>query len=159
MARRPMSRKRFLMTVVVFVVVGLYRFYTGNNTRATNQSSSSARTPGGSSGYSSEIARAAAGHLSKISVETEGLVKRTLPDDTEGSRHQRFILTLPDGMTVLVAHNIDLAPRVPLSTGDRVTIHGQYEWNDRGGVLHWTHRDPGHRHEGGWIEFQGKRYQ
>jgi len=94
-----------------------------------------------------------------VPVEVAGTVQRTLPDDREGSRHQRFIVDLGDGLTVLVAHNIDLAPRAPLRAGDAVRIRGEYEWNDRGGVIHWTHHDPGGRHAGGWIEHAGERYQ
>jgi hypothetical protein len=82
-----------------------------------------------------------------------------LRDDLEGQRHQRFILRLPDGMTVLISHNIDLAPRVPAEKGDAVEVFGRYEWNKRGGVIHWTHRDPKGRREGGWIEHKGERYR
>ena len=92
-------------------------------------------------------------------VTVSGTVKRTLADDNEGSRHQRFILSVPGGKTLLVAHNIDLAERVPLKTGDQLSLRGRYETNDRGGVIHWTHHDPGRRISGGWIEFEGKRYQ
>ena len=92
-------------------------------------------------------------------VQSGGIVERTLGDDNEGSRHQRFILRLRNGHTVLVAHNIDLAPRVPLSRGDRVAFRGEYEWNDRGGVIHWTHHDPQGRIDGGWLEFDGKTFR
>ena len=89
-----------------------------------------------------------------------GQVKKVLKDDTEGSRHQRFILDLGAGKTVLVAHNIDLAPRLPdLQVADSVAFCGQYETNARGGVIHWTHRDPGGRHADGWLELRGRRYQ
>ena len=85
---------------------------------------------------------------------------RVLADDNDGSRHQRFIMELPSGTTLLVAHNIDLAPRVAgLSVGDRVSFRGEYEPNDRGGVLHWTHHDPAGRHPGGWLEHGGRRYE
>ena len=88
-----------------------------------------------------------------------GLVDRLLSDDNEGSRHQRFILRLESGHTLLVAHNIDLADRVPLEAGDPVSLRGEYEWNEQGGLLHWTHHDPQGRREGGWIEFNGTRYR
>lgn len=96
---------------------------------------------------------------SDVWVEVAGSVQRVLADDLKGSRHQRWILKLAWGGTVLVAHNIDLAPRVPLAVGDRVRLRGEYEWNDRGGVVHWTHHDPQGRHEGGWIEHDGEQYR
>ena len=93
-------------------------------------------------------------------VQSGGEVIRVLSDDNEGSRHQRFIVRLSSGRTLLIAHNIDLAPRVAsLRVGDTVSFNGEYEWNDRGGVIHWTHRDPQNRHQAGWIEHRGKRYQ
>jgi len=100
---------------------------------------------------------------SGVMVEITAKVMRVLPDDNEGSRHQRFLLELDepvgDVRTILVAHNIDLAERVPLDEGDRITVSGQYEWNEKGGVIHWTHHDPGDRREGGWIEHRGVRYE
>ncbi len=97
---------------------------------------------------------------SDVVVEVEGVVKRALRDDKKGRRHQRFIMALSSGHTVLVAHNIDLAPRVDgLMIGDHVGVRGEYEWNAKGGVLHWTHHDPGGRRPGGWIEHKGRRYR
>ena len=79
---------------------------------------------------------------SDIQVRGSGTVYRILPDDNKGSRHQKFILRLASKQTLLVAHNIDLAPRIPnLKRGDRVEFYGEYEWNNKGGVMHWTHRD------------------
>lgn len=98
--------------------------------------------------------------LSDIMVETDGVVARLLPDDNHGSRHQRFILRLSSGHTVLVSHNIDLAPRIDgLRTGDTVQVRGEYEWNSQGGVIHWTHHDPKGRHPGGWIRHQSRVYE
>jgi len=100
---------------------------------------------------------------SEVMVTLEAEVVRVLPDDDEGSRHQRLLLALDEAVgdvgTVLIAHNIDLADRVPCDEGDRVTVRGQYEWNDRGGVIHWTHHDPKGWREGGWIEHRGVRYE
>jgi hypothetical protein len=96
---------------------------------------------------------------SDVWVEGSGIVQRTLTDDTEGSRHQRFVVELAGGQTVLVAHNIDLADRVPLSPGERIAFRGEYEWTSQGGVVHWTHHDPrGNRH-GGWIRHQNRDYR
>lgn len=95
---------------------------------------------------------------SKVWVEVRGVVEKTLADDNRGSRHQRFVLKLSNGHTVLVAHNIDLAPYVPLDRNDSLIIRGRYEWNQKGGVLHWTHHDPKGHIRGGWIELGGKRY-
>lgn len=97
---------------------------------------------------------------SDIQVEGEGVVVKVLPDDREGSRHQKFILRLSSGQTVLVAHNIDLAPRISgLSAGDTLGFFGEYEWNAKGGVIHWTHRDPGGSHVAGWLTHGGQTYQ
>ena len=92
--------------------------------------------------------------------EAEGTVVKVLPDDRKGSQHQRFIVELSSGRTVLIAHNIDLAPRVAnLREGDTVSFSGEFEENDRGGVVHWTHHDPAGRHVAGWIRHQGRTYQ
>jgi hypothetical protein len=93
-------------------------------------------------------------------MQGRGTVTRVLADDNDGDRHQRFILRLDSGQTLLIAHNIDLAPRVAgLKEGDIVEFRGEYEWNDKGGVIHWTHKDPRGQHEAGWLKRQGRTYQ
>jgi hypothetical protein len=107
-----------------------------------------------------QIARAYANRQSDRQVRGEGIVRRILSDDTRGRRHQRFILALASGQTVLVAHNIDIAPRIEgLRQGDTVAFYGEYEWNEKGGVIHWTHRDPDGRHVDGWLKHNGVNYQ
>jgi hypothetical protein len=91
-------------------------------------------------------------------IEDRGFVKRLLSDDHEGSRHQRFILVLPSRQSLLIAHNIDLAQRIPLGLGDRVQFRGMYEWNELGGLVHWTHHDPHGIEDGGWIRYRRKTY-
>ncbi|MGB9670189.1 MAG: DUF3465 domain-containing protein [Halothiobacillaceae bacterium] len=95
-----------------------------------------------------------------VLVEGRGTVEKLLSDDLEGHRHQRFILRLASGQILLVAHNIDFAPRIHgLAVGDEVAFFGQYEWNPKGGVIHWTHHDPAGRHPAGWLRHQGQIYQ
>ncbi|MEN8175257.1 MAG: DUF3465 domain-containing protein [Pseudomonadota bacterium] len=109
---------------------------------------------------SGQVATAYENREQGAQVEGTGVVSRILPDDDDGSRHQRFILRLDNGQTVLVAHNIDLAPRIAsVREGDTVAFYGEYEWNSRGGVIHWTHHDPAGRHVGGWLEHGGRRYE
>jgi len=106
------------------------------------------------------IARAFASGTSDIQVEGEGAVIRVLPDDLNGSRHQRFIVQLASGQTLLVTHNIDVAPRIDgLYEGDSVRFNGEYVWNEKGGVIHWTHHDPRGTHVAGWVIHNGKTYK
>ncbi len=93
-------------------------------------------------------------------IRGSGSVVRVLSDDNDGSRHQRFILRLASGQTLLVAHNIDLAPRIDgIAVNDVVEFYGEYEWNSQGGVVHWTHHDPNGRHTNGWLRSKGRSYQ
>ena len=106
------------------------------------------------------LAAAFENHRSNVQVQGSGQITKVLADDNDGSRHQRFIVRVDSGQTVLIAHNIDLANRVAsLSNGDRIEFYGEYEWNAKGGVIHWTHRDPQHRHVDGWIKHNGRTYQ
>jgi Protein of unknown function (DUF3465) len=93
-------------------------------------------------------------------LTTSGVVTRILADDRDGSRHQRFIIRVDGGNTLLIAHNIDLAPRLNgLEVGQRVQVSGEFAWNPQGGTLHWTHHDPQGRHVPGYVEWRGRRYQ
>ena len=107
----------------------------------------------------SNVASLYESHQSGVMVSVEGKVTRKLVDDVKGLRHQRFIILTHDEISVLIAHNIDLAPSVPLTVGDRVTIRGQYEWNHKGGVIHWTHHDPDKKHSEGWVLHNGIKYE
>ena len=140
--------KKFLPVIfVISAVIGWNHFYSN--------SESSAIPTGGN-----DVVSVDRDWRSGQQVQGAGEVIRVLPDDNDGSRHQRFIVRLGSGRTLLIAHNIDLAPRVSaIRVGDTVSFNGEYEWNDKGGVIHWTHRDPQNRHQAGWIEHKGKKYQ
>lgn len=106
------------------------------------------------------LGRAYENRESNIQVGGSGVVIKILPDDSRGSRHQKFILKLSSGQTILISHNIDLARRVDsIREGDPVEFFGEYEWNSKGGVVHWTHRDPAGRHKSGWLKHNGSTYQ
>lgn len=97
---------------------------------------------------------------SNVQLKAYGKVEKILQDDNEGSRHQRIIVRINAKQTVLIAHNIDLAKRIPnLKQGDLIEFYGEYEWNKKGGVVHWTHHDPSGRHLAGWLKHNGIIYQ
>jgi hypothetical protein len=99
-------------------------------------------------------------HRSDQQIAGTGTVVRLLEDDDDGSRHQRFIVELGNGLTLLVAHNIDIAPRLDgLRVGDSVGFTGEYEYNDEGGVVHWTHHDPEGQHPPGQLSWDGQTFQ
>lgn len=99
-------------------------------------------------------------HADGRQLQVRGAVERTLADDRDGSPHQRFIIRTNSGISLLIAHNLDLAPRLDgLAAGEQIRAFGEYVWNEKGGVLHWTHDDPAGRHPDGYIEWRGRIYQ
>lgn len=140
-----------ILVAVVAIIVGYYAY---------EQAPLPADASHTVSAGSAELENAIAERRTDYQVGGRGTVTRLLPDDNDGSRHQRFILELESGRTLLVAHNIDVAPRINgLRKGESVSFFGEYEWNERGGVIHWTHHDPRSQHIDGWIEYHGKRFQ
>jgi hypothetical protein len=111
-------------------------------------------------GFVTILQKAFENQLSDIQIQGNGVVTRILSDDLEVPRHQRFILRISPQQTVLVAHNIDVAERVPgLKSGGFVEFYGVYEWSVEGGVIHWTHHDPDGNHIAGWLRYDGIIYQ
>ena len=141
-------QKHRIWLIIAFIIIG----YAASK-YSPEQSIVSSKSP-------SNIEQLVEQHQSNVQLEITGKVIRLLPDDLDGSRHQKFIVKIAGGQTILVAHNIDIASRIDsLKTGDNVIIYGEYEWNNKGGVLHWTHHDPANRHADGWIKHQGNTYQ
>jgi len=149
-------KKLFLFIILIAV----YFQFTQTHENPSNSSSAfTSQSEVGGAG-DQQLEAAFDQRQSNIQVEGQGTVSRILADDLNGSRHQKFIVQLASGQTLLLAHNIDLAPRVDgLSEGDRVSFYGEYEWNPKGGVVHWTHHDPDGQHEAGWIKHHGNTYQ
>ncbi len=97
--------------------------------------------------------------LVKVPLTVTAPVKKMLKYDDRGLPHEKFLLGLSNGTTILVAHNTKMAPYVPIQAGDVVTVHGEFIWNAKGGLIHWTHHTDTQSHEGGYIDFNGKRYE
>jgi Protein of unknown function (DUF3465) len=96
---------------------------------------------------------------SNIQVKQTGRIAKILRDDDQAPRHQRFLVELSSGQKLLIAHNIDLAPRVEgLIEGAEIAFCGEYEWNNKGGVVHWTHHDPKGFHASGWLQYNNRKY-
>ena len=150
--------KKLVLAVAVVAALYIGVSQTGALRQLTGAPPTPTRVP--STSQTDELRAAFTEQRSGRQVTGEGTVTKVLADDNESSRHQRFILTLPSGQTLLVAHNIDLAPRVAaLKPGDSVAFSGVYEWNAKGGLVHWTHRDPSGRHQAGWLKHAGQTYQ
>ena len=148
------------MKKLLFVAIALAAAYFGAVETGRLARKDDVSTSATASGGDSALTAAFENQQSNVQVQGSGQVSRVLPDDNDGSRHQRFLVRLASGQTLLIAHNIDLANRVDsLRAGDPVEFYGEYEWNAKGGVIHWTHRDPGGRHVDGWIKHNGRTYQ
>ncbi len=148
-SKRLLTRNKILPALVVLGLLA-YQYYYLPGSQSVDYDAASA---------GNAVQQAYAAQRSGLWLETSGRVRRMLKDDNVGARHQKFILEVAGGHTVLVSHNIDLADRVPVRQGTQLVLRGRYEWNDRGGVIHWTHHDPDGRLQGGWIEAGGECYQ
>jgi len=153
-----------LVCVFVVIAFALGRS-TGGPAAAPTQATTTQTVPATTDAKSAPSGDTALARLfqtkqSNVQVSGSGTVTRLLADDTQGGRHQRFILQLASGQTLLVAHNIDIAPRLDgLAVGDQVGFYGEYVYTDQGGTIHWTHHDPAGTHVAGWLEWRGHRFQ
>lgn len=160
--------------LIALLFVGILSACSSTVSPASSQSSNSSQVPAefGSPNSSngaesasvqsidqSQLLQAQANQAKKVEIIFSARVKKILPDDTKGLPHQRLLLAVENGSTVLLAHDIKYAPKVPVQVGDMLVVKGEYIWNRKGGVVHWTHHSDTPRHEGGYIEFGGQRYE
>jgi hypothetical protein len=152
--------KRLLLAAAILAVTVVGVMCYGCSTTAGPAGTGADSTATSANAGDAVLARAFAERAGNLEVEGQGTVTRLLADDTEGAGHQRFIVQLASGQTLLVAHDIDIAPRVgSLQVGDTVSFKGEYAWNAQGGLIHWTHHDPTGSHVAGWIKHNGRTYQ
>lgn len=115
---------------------------------------------GASSASDRKLARAFSQGHTEFFIRVKATIRASLPTDYDGIRHQKFLVELSTGQTLLIAHNIDLASPVRrLRVGEKILIYGEYIWNAEGGLLHRTHDDPDFLLPHGWIRYQGRKYQ
>lgn len=165
--------KKILLTIILvlsFVLYNYIDYLSIVSSSHDNLSSNQIETPryqqkeivyqNAGSSNDSAIISAFEQHLNNVQLEGSGIVTHILKDDLEGHRHQKFIVRVNSGQTLLIAHNIDLAPKVNnLSLGDTIIFFGEYVWNNKGGLIHWTHHDPSGQHITGWLKHNGQKYQ
>lgn len=106
-----------------------------------------------------QIIQAQSQQARKVELTVTAPIKKLLREEDYREPHQRFLLILSNGTTVLVANDLKYGTFAPVQEGNVVRIHGEYIWNEKGGVLHWTHKSDEPNHESGYIDFNGMRYQ
>jgi hypothetical protein len=156
---------RVIATLIVAAGVGGYSYITKNKDYPTEHNNPTAKSTTNAPRIEDQqqvltkIRKERNNTHARFWLETEGKVIKLLKDDLKGNPHQKFLIKLAPDITLLVAHNTALAQRAPLQQGDTIKIRARYEWNNRGGVLHWTHHDPKGKKEGGWLYADGKYYK
>ncbi len=101
---------------------------------------------------------------SHFEVTASGSVSRILGTRLGRSGvHEGFLLHLSGagghGLTVRVEDNVDLTGPIPLEPGEAAAVRGEYIYDPRGGLIHYTHRDPRGRHAAGYVQVAGRIYQ
>ncbi len=162
--KRNLTRKlrRILFMVIIAILasgINFYKTHQANKTSSSIESNPPFFTAEQQVIAVNKIRNAKNNSNAQFWVGFNGKIVQILKDDTQGSRHQKFLISPNNDITLLVAHNIDLVQRVPISKGDSISLFGRYEWNHRGGVMHWTHHDPAGKKKGGWIKAHGKTYR
>lgn len=153
-------KKLLLALLIVFTSVACDRAVHTAPANRSEQTEVRQQARAASANPNASIEAAYENRASNIDVEGQGIVVKLLADDNNGSRHQKFLVKIASGKTLLFAHNIDLAPRIEdIKIGDEVTFRGEYVFNPKGGVIHWTHHDPRGEHVAGWITHNGQKYE
>ena len=148
---------KFLTFIFISTILILNFTACGSNTIKTNQTNTDNNNHINSD--DNILQTAFDNRQTDIQVHGKGIVTKILADDTSGSKHQKFILQLASGQTLLISHNIDISTRIDtLSINDSIEFYGEYVWNSKGGLVHWTHQDPNHSHIDGYLKHQNITY-
>ena len=147
------------LLIIILITIGIFQGIFNNKQQPKSNNTNFTQTNAQSNNHES-LTQAYTNHQSNVQVRGLGKVIRILPDDKSGAKHQKFILRIDSGQKILIAHNTDLAGRInAISNNDQVEFYGEYEWNKKGGVVHWTHKDPSGKHVSGWLKHNGRTYE
>lgn len=153
-------KKLFSLIALVIIVSGIVVYYNEDAPKKELTNSSFGTESSATINNNSTLVTLYQHRLTNIEVEGQGVIIKTLKDDVTGLRHQRLLLKINNQQTVLITHNIDLAPRINNpEIGQILIFKGEYVWNKKGGFIHWTHKDPKGKHPNGWLIYHNKRYQ
>lgn len=119
---------------------------------------------GGAADDNAAVYSAWSAHRSHLELTATGSVARDLGTRRGPSgNHEGFLVHLSGagghGLTIRVEANVDITGPIPIAEGAPVRVRGEYIYDPRGGLVHWTHRDPRMRHEAGFVEIGGHTYQ
>ena len=148
------------LPLLLFIAIGCFLYVTVWHYRPIKGHGSTQQAISSDSSHDFILQDAFARRLNDIQVEGEGKISKLLPDDTGGIRHQKMIVVLNSGQSILLAHNIDLAGKIDsIRLGGIIAFKGEYVWSEKGGLVHWTHHDPKGHHVAGWLKYNEKIYQ
>ena len=126
----------FLITIIIFLLTASCSFILGPTSNNSDHVSNQDIVTGNSyDGNNDDIPLSSDDIILQLYeqqdsgtwVSGSGTVTRLLADDTQGDAHQRFLLELANGHSLIIVHNIDIAPRLEgIAVGDTVRFHGEY---------------------------------
>ena len=158
-----MMKKRLFVFLAMCIALSFAACRAPNNAQADTQNQTTEQlkpTSVTANMDAGAITEAFSAHRNLPQVQGSGIVVKVLKDDTKGLKHQKFLLKVSDNITILIAHNLDLAPRVEdIHEGDVIAFKGEYIYTPKGGTVHWTHKDPRGNHQAGWLKHNGKTYE
>ncbi|MEM1114452.1 MAG: DUF3465 domain-containing protein [Pseudomonadota bacterium] len=109
--------------------------------------------------YEDQLRVAVENQASNLQVRGAGKIIELLPADS-GRIHQLFRIETEGGHILLLDHNTELAPALKSpQLGDKVYFFGEFDWTERGGVVHHTYNDSSGEHMSGWVKHMGRTYQ
>ncbi len=120
------------LPLLLFIAIGCFLYVTVWHYRPIKGHGSTQQAISSDSSHDFILQDAFARRLNDIQVEGEGKISKLLPDDTGGIRHQKMIVVLNSGQSILLAHNIDLAGKIdPIQLGDIIAFKCEYVWSEK----------------------------